>query len=81
MSDIRLTTPEGYFEKSMARTMASVERIRTRRKAMAACFVAVLIATGAFFSGIAVRNSIVERDYYAMEAEQAQLDIFLEVNM
>lgn len=81
MNDIRLTTPEGYFEKSMERTMASVEGIRRRRKAVVSGVAAFVIVVAAFFSGVSIRNTKAQKDYYAMESEQARLDVFLEVNM
>lgn len=80
MSDIRLTTPEGYFEQSYERTVNAVSAIRRRRRAVLGCCAAVLLVSGLVYTGIAVRNAASEQDYYALEAEMAQLDIFLEIN-
>lgn len=80
MSEIRLTTPDGYFESSFERTIASAERIRKRRK-MVLCFsAAVLLIVGAYCSIHNINEMRMEKEYLAQQAEMARLDIFLEVN-
>lgn len=80
MSDIRLTTPEGYFERSLERTIASIERIRKRRKAVLySCTVVVLMVVMYCSIHTAIVNEC-EKEYLAQQAELAKLDIFLEVN-
>ena len=74
---IRLSTPEGYFEESLNRTLASAAAVRRRRRtALCCCAVFALLAGGAFY---AVQSHYME-EYLACQAEMAQLDIFLEVN-
>lgn len=80
MSQVRLKTPEGYFEESLGKTMASVENIRRRRRTvMCACIAAVLTA-GTYFSISAVRANEDGKEYLAQQEELARLDIFLEIN-
>ena len=80
MSDIRLTTPEGYFEESYERTVNAVSVIKRRRKTVLGCCAVALLVSGLVCTGVAVKNAVSEQDYYAMEAEMAQLDIFMEIN-
>lgn len=80
MSEIKLTTPEGYFDKSFERTIAGANRLRRRRRAALGCLAALLFASGVYLS-VRTAGSIRERrDYLALQAETAELDIFLEVN-
>lgn len=106
MSQIKLTTPEGYFEKSMQTTMAAVDKVRRKRMAVlsgvaagsvAAAALAVFVVMQGSVAGPEVDPGFAERfgqaaeltegpesagcdTYYAMEAEMARLDIFLEIN-
>jgi len=80
MSDIRLTTPEGYFEKSFEKTMAAAGRIDKRRKTVVCFCSAIVLGLGTYFSIQGVKLSHAEKEYLAWQAEIAKLDIFLEVN-
>ena len=80
MSGIKLTTPEGYFEKSLDRTMASVAGIGRRRKLVLYSCAALVLMLGAYYSIHTVNNIRFEREYLAWQAEMAGLDIFLEIN-
>lgn len=80
MKDIRLTIPEGYFEKSLEKTIASAERIRKRRRAILYSCAAVVLLLGTYFSVSSGRISRDEEEYLAQQAEMARLDIFLEIN-
>ncbi len=80
MSDIRLTTPEGYFEKSLARTLARAAGIGRRRKLALYLCAAVVLLLGAYCSIHAIYNIRYEKEYLALQAEMARLDIFLEIN-
>lgn len=114
MSQIKLTTPEGYFEKSMQTTMDAVAKVRRRRMAVlsgvaaggvVAAALAVFVVMQGSVAGPEVDPGFAERfgqagitgvaqvvelaegpesagsdTYYAMEAEMARLDIFLEIN-
>lgn len=80
MSYIRLKTPEGYFEKSLKRTFASVEGIRKRRRAVLCTCIAVVLAGGTYFSISTLRSNEGEKEYLALQEELARLDIFLEIN-
>lgn len=80
MSSFRLTTPEGYFEKSLEKTMASADRIHRRRRALLYSCTAIVLLAGVFLS-IYTHNVIeAEKEYLAQQAEIARIDIFLEVN-
>lgn len=89
MSKINLTTPEGYFEKSMQTTMAAVEQVRRKRMAIlssvvvggvAAVALALFVMPDRDMTDSVSVGTSVEHEYYAMEAEMARLDIFLEIN-
>lgn len=80
MKEIRLTAPEGYFEESLERTLASAERIRRRRKMALCSFVAVVLLLGSCLSIHKILSAAAEKEYIAQQAEIARLDIFLEVN-
>lgn len=78
MSDIKLTTPEGYFEESLQRTMASVSREKSKRRTLlCSCAAVLLLLVTAYYTVNASRE---EREYLAYQDEAARLDIFLEVN-
>lgn len=80
MSEIKLTTPEGFFEKSFERTMAETGRIRRRRRVALGCFLAAVLVTGAYLSFRTTQSVQERRDYLAFQEEMDKLDIFLEVN-
>lgn len=80
MSDIRLTTPEGYFERSLEKTMASAGRIGRRRKAVVCLCLALALSAGTYFTVQSAKVARAEKEYLAWQAEMARLDIFLEVN-
>ncbi len=80
MSDIKLTTPEGYFEKSLDRTLAAAAGIGRRRKFALYSCAALVLMLGAYFSIHTVTNIRLEKEYLAWQAEMSGLDIFLEIN-
>lgn len=88
MSQIKLTTPEGYFEKSMQTTMAAVGKVRRKRMAMlsgavvgsVAAALALFVMPDRDMTDSVNAEAPAEHEYYAMEAEMARLDIFLEIN-
>lgn len=80
MSDIRLSTPENYFEKSLERTLANTTRIKNRRKVLACACVATVLLLGAAFSIQTISSARSEKEYLAFQAEMDRLDIFLEIN-
>lgn len=80
MSYVRLKTPEGYFEESLGKTIASVECIRKRRiTALCTCIAAVLAASTCY-SILSIRSTMDRNDYLAQQEELNRLDIFLEIN-
>lgn len=80
MSDIRLTTPEGFFEESLRKTMAAAEGIGRSRKAVARYCAALAIIVVAIVSIYTANAARERKEYLALQAEIAELDIFLEVN-
>lgn len=113
MSQIKLITPDGYFEKSMQTTMEAVGKMRRKRMAVlsdvaagsVAAVLAVFVAMDGTASELMVNPGLAEASdmagiatvtqvaelaegvelaecdtYYAMEAEMARLDIFMEIN-
>lgn len=80
MSEIKLTTPEGFFEKSFERTLAETGRIRHRRRVVLGCFLAAVLVTGAYLSFRTAHSLQEQKNYLALQEEMAKLDIFLEVN-
>lgn len=80
MSYVRLKTPEGYFEESLEKTVASVEGIRKRRRAIVFACIAVVLTVGTCFSISAVRSNEGRKEYLAQQEELSRLDIFLEIN-
>lgn len=80
MSSIKLTTPDGYFERSLEQTMARVEKIRKRKTAaLWGCGMLALLLGTYFFLNTAGKHEY-EKEYLEQQAEMARLDIFLEVN-
>ena len=80
MKEIRLTTPEGYFEKSLEATLASTGRIKRRRKTVLYSLAAFVLLLASCFSVYKIKTISEEKEYLAQQAEMARLDIFLEVN-
>ena len=80
MSKIELKTPEGYFEESFEKTMASTARIRRHRRAAFGIAAAILLTAGIAFTSVRLRYAGEEKAYLAQQAELAELDIFLEIN-
>jgi len=80
MGELRLTTPDGYFEQSLEKTLASAGKIKKRRTALTALCAAAVVVFGVFFMYRSTMSSMYEKEYYAMESEVAQLDVFLEIN-
>lgn len=80
MSYVRLKTPEGYFEESLERTMASVDGIRRRRRTVLCSCIAAVLFAGMYVSIHAVRITEDRDEYVAQQEELARLDIFLEIN-
>ena len=80
MSYVRLKTPEGYFEKSLEKTIASAEGIRIRRRAVLCTCIAAVLAAATYFSISAFRSNEDWKEYLAQQEELARLDIFLEIN-
>lgn len=77
---MKLTTPEGYFDMSLEKTMASANRIDRRRKMFVFGFGAVAMALCAYFSIQSAKVAHDEKEYLAQQEEMARLDIFFEVN-
>lgn len=77
MSEIRLDIPEGFFEDSFSRTMASVSRVRSRRIGIASAAAALLVIAG---SCLWYSSSMAEKRFHAEQAQMVELDIFLEIN-
>lgn len=80
MDNIELKTPEGYFEDSFARTMAGVSRIQKRRRAALGAVAVLFVVFGIAYSSIRVKNTIEEKEYFVLQTEMADYDIFLEIN-
>ena len=80
MSGIKLTTPEGYFHKSLDRTLATAAGIGRRRKLALYTCAALVLILGSLYSIFTVNNIKTEKEYLAWQAEMAGLDIFLEIN-
>lgn len=80
MDNIKLKTPEGYFEESFTRTMAGVATIRKKRRAVLGVSAAVAVILVAAFSFTQINNAHIEKEYMAFQAEMADYDIFLEIN-
>ncbi len=80
MSYVKLKTPEGYFEKSLEKTMASVEGIRRRRRTVLCTCIAAVMTIGTYFSISTIRSNEDGKEYLAQQEELTRLDIFLEIN-
>lgn len=80
MSYVKLKTPEGYFEESLRRALASAEGIRKRRRAVLCTCIAAVLAVGTYFSISAFQSNEERKEYLAQQEELSRLDIFLEIN-
>lgn len=81
MSDIKLTIPDGYFDKSLEKTRAEVSRIRKRRKAAALGLAAVIVLAAGWALSLRTTQRIrAEKEYLALQSEMYRVDIFYEVN-
>ncbi len=81
MSDIKLTIPDGYFDKSLEKTLAEVSRIRKRRRAVALGLAAVMVLAAGWALSLHTTQRIrAEKEYLALQSELYRVDIFYEVN-
>lgn len=81
MSDIKLTIPDGYFDKSLGKTLAEVARIRKRRRAVALGLAAVMVLAAGWALSLQTTQRIrAEKEYLALQSELYRVDIFYEVN-
>ena len=81
MSDIKLTVPEGYFDKSMEKTIAEVSGIRKRRKRVVLGLAAVIVVVTGWMLSLRTTERIrAEKEYLALQSEMYRVDIFYEVN-
>lgn len=81
MSDIKLTIPDGYFDKSLEKTLTEVSRIRKRRKAAALGLAAVIVLAAGWALSLRTTQRIrAEKEYLALQSEMYRVDIFYEVN-
>ena len=81
MSDIKLTIPDGYFDKSLEKTLAEVARIRKRRRAVALGLAAVMVLAAGWALSLQTTQRIrAEKEYLALQSELYRVDIFYEVN-
>lgn len=81
MSDIKLTVPEGYFNKSMEKTMAEVSGIRKRRRTVVFGLASVVIVVAGWMLSLRTTERIrAEKEYLALQSEMYRVDIFYEVN-
>lgn len=81
MSDIKLTIPDGYFDKSLEKTLAEVARIRKRRRAVALGLAAVIVLAAGWALSLQTTQRIrAEKEYLALQSELYRVDIFYEVN-
>lgn len=81
MSDIKLTIPDGYFDKSLEKTLAEVSRIRKRRRAAALGLAAVIVLAAGWALSLQTTQRIrAEKEYLALQSELYRVDIFYEVN-
>lgn len=81
MSDIKLTIPDGYFDKSLEKTLTEVARIRKRRRAVALGLAAVIVLAAGWALSLQTTQRIrAEKEYLALQSELYRVDIFYEVN-
>lgn len=77
---MKLTVPEGYFERSLEKTMAEVSRIRRRRKTVLLGIALIVLATGGALSVRTAERIREEDEYLALQSEMSRIDIFYEIN-
>lgn len=80
MSDMKLTVPEGYFEKSMQKTLSEVSRIRRRRRTALLGIAMLVLVGGSVLSVWTAERAREEDKYLALQAEMSRIDIFYEIN-
>ena len=80
MSDMNLTVPEGYFERSLERTMSEVSRIRKRRRTALLGLALIVLVAGSVLSVRTAERIREEDNYLALQAEMSRIDIFYEIN-
>lgn len=81
MSDIKLTIPDGYFDKSLEKTLTEVSRIRKRRRVVALGLAAVIVLAAGWALSLQTTQRIrAEKEYLALQSELYRVDIFYEVN-
>ncbi len=80
MSDMKLTVPEGYFERSLERTMSEVSRIRKRRRTALLGLALIVLVAGSVLSVRTAERIREEDNYLALQAEMSRIDIFYEIN-
>lgn len=81
MSDIKLTIPDGYFDKSLEKTLTEVARIRKRRRAVALGLATVIVLAAGWALSLQTTQRIrAEKEYLALQSELYRVDIFYEVN-
>lgn len=80
MSDMKLVVPEGYFDKSMQRTLAEVSRIKRRRRAALLGIALIVLVSGSVLAVRTAERVREEDNYLALQAEMSRIDIFYEIN-
>lgn len=80
MSEMKLTVPEGYFERSLERTMSEVSRIRKRRRTALLGLALIVLVAGSVLSVRTAERIREEDNYLALQAEMSRIDIFYEIN-
>lgn len=80
MSDIKLTTPEGYFDRSLERTMAGVSGIGKRRKSLTFGIILIVLVAGGVLSVRMTERAREREEYLALQSEMSRIDIFYEIN-
>lgn len=80
MSDMKLAVPEGYFERSMQRTLAEVSRIKRRRRAALLGIALIVFVSGSVLAVRTAERVREEDNYLALQAEMSRIDIFYEIN-
>lgn len=80
MSKLKLTVPEGYFERSMAKTMVEVSRIRRHRRTALLGIALLVLVIGSVLSFRTAERVREENEYYDFLAQMSRVDIFYEVN-
>ena len=79
MEEYKYEIPEGYFERSLEKSLGKARTIRRRSRAVLGAAVALFLAGGSFGASVAVHRSE-ENRMLAEVAGNPELDIFLMVN-